>query len=600
MSTEFDPYVEWLDVASPERPPDHYAILGLNPENSTHEQIQAAFARAVERVRVYQVGARGAEAQRVLDQLSTAFRVLSAPRERRDYDAQRFETDPWQRVVALLAQHASGDAHALQDAEQIALETSPEEGPLHLARCALEQGIVEPQFLDTLDAYALRRNSSACHACYSFFTRPANPAPAAVELTRAKLVSPVLSVSLRTHLFLREVHVARGELSWNAPQPAPILDRPGTQLLAVLGSILFALPVLLAASENTTAFLIVLALACAFTVSVSGVAQLLYRPRFVSAHDVTWLDIVPALLREPPSPLISAFLGGLAKASAKTGDHRMRQASLAAAIDTLTEWSSSGLVTREPIYPLHRLALLDCLKAGTADSMQLAPFQALLDRCFGDYPLDAIDRVTSHGRLWHLLSRASLASARLRFLQTCRAHRMSLSDVLALRDQSPALRVLFGREPELDEDTIAKLLTVSNFRQWREPQVSATSAYELLEQNALGIFESWPDLILDANHRDIVLCSRGVHFEGLFLTERPLIHRASGTDGSVIVINGRFRRPNITAETIAKLNAFCEFCFGTLAGKTVRNRSQPASSGLQERVLAERIQCPRCGEKTVV
>jgi ribosomal protein S27AE len=107
-------------------------------------------------------------------------------------------------------------------------------------------------------------------------------------------------------------------------------------------------------------------------------------------------------------------------------------------------------------------------------------------------------------------------------------------------------------------------------------------------------------VILDANHRDIVLCGRGVHFEGLFLSERPQIHRASGTEDNIIVINGRFRRPHVTAQTVAILHAFCDFCFGTLASKTERLRSQPASRELQEQLVTGRIRCPRCGERTVI
>jgi hypothetical protein len=199
-----------------------------------------------------------------------------------------------------------------------------------------------------------------------------------------------------------------------------------------------------------------------------------------------------------------------------------------------------------------------------------------------------------------MLPRTSLAAARLSFVLACRTHHLSLADLLALLERSPTLRVLFTREPELEPSTIARLMTVTNLQQWREPHITASSAFDLLEQDKLGRFESWHDLILDANHHDIVLCGRGVHFEGLFLTERPVIHRGSGSEGNVIVINGHHRRANVAAATVARLHAFCEFCFGTLAIKNERICAQPASPESQDRLAAESIHCPRCGERTVL
>ena len=120
-----------------------------------------------------------------------------------------------------------------------------------------------------------------------------------------------------------------------------------TWLLAAICSLFLALPVLSVSWPATPVFLLVLALTCVFTASVLVAVHLLYRPRFESAHAVAWLDIVPALLRERPSPLIAAFLAGLAKASSKTGDPRTRQSSLAAAINTLAQWASKGLIARD-------------------------------------------------------------------------------------------------------------------------------------------------------------------------------------------------------------------------------------------------------------
>lgn len=599
MTSHFDPYTEWLGVASPERPPNYYTMLGIDPAASSDDEIQNAFSQRVERIRIYQVGARGTEAQRVLDELSTAFRVLTNPDKRREYDEELADGNPWQLVVSLLRRYAAGDVEALDQAESVALETSPEDGPLHLARCALEQGIDEPRFRETLDSHAKRRHAIACDACYAFVDRPPNPTETPVVLTHSKLSSPGLSISVRTQKLLREAKIVRGELPWDAPQPAPSLDRSGALLLAGAGPLLLSLPFLWTASVNTQVFLFVGAIAFLLMMVAALATQLLYHPRFESAHDVAWLVVVPVVLHQRPSADVSSFLAGLAKASIGSGDHRVRRDNLKAAIDTQTEWAGKGLVSHESALVLHRVALLDCMKAGDSESFSAPPLSDLLRSCFdGDYSLGMVDRVTSNGKLLHMLSPATLASTRLAVLAECRDKRLSTEDLRHVRERSATLRVLFEREPELDENTLATLLATVNLRQWREPQVPATSAFELAAAGNVDAFRKWPDLILDGHHRDIVLCGRGVHFEGLFFHERPVIHRATGNEDMTIVINGRYRRSHVSPQIVARLQAFCDFCFGTLATKAERLRSQPASPDAVEQLFTEFVRCTRCGEKT--
>lgn len=599
MSSEFDPYSEWLGVASEERPPDYYSMLGVDPGDSSTDRIQTAFADAVARVRIYQVGARGTEAQRVLDELSTAFRVLSTPQSRREYDAQLASGDPWQQVVSLLKGYVNGDAGALEEAEHIASQASPEEGALHLARCALEQGIIEPQFLEELDAHAARRRMLACHACYAFIDRPPNPTPTPVVLTPTKLSSPALAIEMKNRLLAREATVSSSELLRDRTQPAASLDRRGAVLLVVFGVALLALSLGFAMRPDASALLLLLG-ASTLVMAVAGAATwFLYRPRVDSAHDVAWIDVVPALLSQSPSAAVTSFVVGLVKASAGTGNRYVRRQPLDAAIKTHVDWASNGVVARDAVYALHRMALLDALKSADRERFRLLAFRTLLEQCFqGDYALDALDHVTSNGKLLHLLSAPGAASARLSVLRLCRESRLSASDIFRIVDRSSTLRTLFERDPVLNDKVVLTLLALVNFQQWRESDVPAQSAFDLAAAGQFARFEKWPDLILDAGHRDIVLCGRGVHFEDLFLTDRPTIHRATGTADMTIVINGRFRRPNVPPATVARLNAFCEFCFGTLATKVARLVDQDESPDLDARFFQAYLRCPRCGERT--
>jgi curved DNA-binding protein CbpA len=83
-----DPYRDWLGITSPERPPNHYQLLGLAEFESDLAKISAAFENRFGRVRLYQVGARSEEATQLLQRLSAAYAELSDARRKAEYDAR--------------------------------------------------------------------------------------------------------------------------------------------------------------------------------------------------------------------------------------------------------------------------------------------------------------------------------------------------------------------------------------------------------------------------------------------------------------------------------------------------------------------------------
>lgn len=87
MSTQFDPYREWLGLEAGDLPPSHYQLLGLTEFESDIERIvKAADARMAE-VRQYQTGPRGRFTHKILNELSTAKLCLLDAKTKKTYDA---------------------------------------------------------------------------------------------------------------------------------------------------------------------------------------------------------------------------------------------------------------------------------------------------------------------------------------------------------------------------------------------------------------------------------------------------------------------------------------------------------------------------------
>jgi hypothetical protein len=86
-SDEFDPYLEWLEIPLPRRPPTHYDLLGLAPFESDAERIQQAALKRIELVRRYKVGRREEAASRLERELTQAWNCLRDETRKKEYDA---------------------------------------------------------------------------------------------------------------------------------------------------------------------------------------------------------------------------------------------------------------------------------------------------------------------------------------------------------------------------------------------------------------------------------------------------------------------------------------------------------------------------------
>src|SRR6476620_4003335 len=84
----FDPYRLWLQVPENTRPPTHYQLLGLAYGEANEEVIRQATLMRSAYVRHFQNGPNAADANRILEELAEANRVLLDPELRTAYAAK--------------------------------------------------------------------------------------------------------------------------------------------------------------------------------------------------------------------------------------------------------------------------------------------------------------------------------------------------------------------------------------------------------------------------------------------------------------------------------------------------------------------------------
>lgn len=94
MADAFDPYHKWLGVRDPDRPPNHYRLLGLEPFESDLEAIANAADRQMAHVRHFQAGRHGQVSQRILNELAEARLCLLNAARKQEYDDHLRRTVP--------------------------------------------------------------------------------------------------------------------------------------------------------------------------------------------------------------------------------------------------------------------------------------------------------------------------------------------------------------------------------------------------------------------------------------------------------------------------------------------------------------------------
>jgi hypothetical protein len=86
MNESFDPYLRWLGIRDPERPPNHYRLLGIDVFESDPDVIATAADRQMAHVRRFQSGSHVQASQDLLNELAAAKLLLLSPEKKAAYD----------------------------------------------------------------------------------------------------------------------------------------------------------------------------------------------------------------------------------------------------------------------------------------------------------------------------------------------------------------------------------------------------------------------------------------------------------------------------------------------------------------------------------
>ncbi len=86
MSSEFDPYRELLDIKSPERPPNHYELLGIDLFEGNRVKIDNAAGERMSRLQELANSKHMDASQQLLNEVSAARRCLLDETKKNAYD----------------------------------------------------------------------------------------------------------------------------------------------------------------------------------------------------------------------------------------------------------------------------------------------------------------------------------------------------------------------------------------------------------------------------------------------------------------------------------------------------------------------------------
>ncbi|HEV3022787.1 MAG TPA: hypothetical protein VGX76_09970, partial [Pirellulales bacterium] len=112
-SDGFDPYRKWLAIPEDSRPPTHYQLLGISPEEQDRDVIDTAVIRQSAFVRNFQTGKHAEHATRLLNEIAAAQVCLNDKAKRAQYDAEL-------KKMGLAAQPSTGPAAQPSAAPQTA------------------------------------------------------------------------------------------------------------------------------------------------------------------------------------------------------------------------------------------------------------------------------------------------------------------------------------------------------------------------------------------------------------------------------------------------------------------------------------------------
>ncbi|MEZ6115327.1 MAG: LamG domain-containing protein [Pirellulaceae bacterium] len=145
MDPSFDPYLNWLGIRTPNRPPNHYQLLGIQQFESDPDVIETAADRQMAHVRTFQNGPHATASQQILNELAAAKVCLLHEQRKAKYDATlspAASSPPPPRPAENQPSSDDADAIHLDTDEPIVRLNSPRRGNRNRKTTSLVLGII--------------------------------------------------------------------------------------------------------------------------------------------------------------------------------------------------------------------------------------------------------------------------------------------------------------------------------------------------------------------------------------------------------------------------------------------------------------------------
>jgi hypothetical protein len=244
----------------------------------------------------------------------------------------------------------------------------------------------------------------------------------------------------------------------------------------------------------------------------------------------------------------------------------------------------------------------------------------------GALPLSSLDIATDKGAWIERLPVSCILGLKVMVCEVYLKSAYSPTAIMALGEQSRALRAIFGRSPVTATLDISRLATLVEFAA-AISSLKGVTVFELTEQGDFGALEQYRDLLAIAKHDSIVITGRGLSFRGdlytsrLTITSRALTRFVQtgwthqrvdgGPDmryrenppvgynrvvGHELWINGRmYSYASLPTALIQRLQAWSDLYFGKLNNRAMQLASQPPVAPRAAPAPAVTVRCPKCG-----
>jgi hypothetical protein len=536
--------------------------------------------------------------------------------------------EPWQLIEEWGHEYSrSGDPELLARCRALADRLDADQGRLRVERSLLAHGVKEEGARQALLVEAGRRRVSLCPRCFTFVDGPEEIPAQPLSAYGSRLSNDGYQIEIDDKgIFSRLVLQTPGQSIYRGGEPGQIFTfaaaaffLAGPFILAAL--LLAVLPVIppLSAREGWVGvtsplapviFLLLCALAAFFWARWKWPTKDQWLDR---AIDYAWTITVPRLEAKGYTTEDFAFVASLALTSVGRGQPVLRAVNLDRLVNNAEKAVAAGTVPVTHLAALWRLALEDKARMGE-DIVPLTVAQA--GRSFsGDLPLSFAEILLSPISQTSEVLKTSEVSVskvlgpewknRLRILLCERAFEagFEVRDLTELAKLAPflshavqagdihgmaGLRLLWSLRPRKPWDQLGPVET----------------AFELAagpgKQNVF--LEECPDLLLAAaDGSPLILCSRGVIFQGALFSRPPrsieAIRKALFRGFELVIDDRRFHYSQDSDAIVQKVECWFRYYFGDWV-QQVKDVCDWRSPGLPPNLrLRKTFTCPGCGRE---